>query len=62
MKKSLFNVIVAKTGYVVCPECTLVEAAQCKKELIEIDKADGTYEKGFYAIVRANEPYCYHIV
>jgi hypothetical protein len=48
----MFNVICAD-GYVVCKCDSLKEAAQCKAELITIDKADGVYEKGFYKIVRA---------
>ena len=40
-------------GYVVCECDSLKEAAQCKAELISIDKADGTYEKDFYKIIRA---------
>ena len=45
--------IIASDGYVVCECESLKEAAQCKEELSAIDKADGTYEKGFYKIVRA---------
>ena len=45
--------IIASDGYVVCECESLKEAAQCKAELIAIDKADGTYEKGFYKIIRA---------
>ena len=45
--------IITNDGYVVCECESLKEAAQCKAELIAIDKADGTYEKGFYKIVRA---------
>lgn len=48
----MFNVICAD-GYVVCKCNSLEEAAQCKVELIAIDKADGVYKKGFYKIVRA---------
>ena len=43
--------IITNDGYVVCECESLKEAAQCKAELIAIDKADGTYEKGFYKIV-----------
>ena len=45
--------IITNDGYVVCECESLKEAAQCKAELIAIDKSDGTYEKGFYKIVRA---------
>ena len=45
--------IITNDGYVVCECESLKEAAQCKAELIAIDKADGTYDKGFYKIVRA---------
>ena len=45
--------IITNDGYVVCECESFKEAAQCKAELIAIDKADGTYEKGFYKIVRA---------
>ena len=48
----MFNVCTTD-GYVVCECDSLKEAAQCKAELIAIDKADGVYEKGFYKIVRA---------
>lgn len=48
----MFNVCTTD-GYVVCECDSLKEAAQCKAELIDIDKADGVYEKGFYKIVRA---------
>lgn len=44
--------VCATDGYVVCECGSLKEAAQCKAELIAIDKADGVYEKGFYKIVR----------
>ena len=44
--------IITNDGYVVCECESFKEAAQCKAELIAIDKADGTYEKGFYKIVR----------
>ena len=44
--------VCATDGYVVCECDSLKEAAQCKAELIAIDKADGVYEKGFYKIVR----------
>lgn len=45
--------IITNDGYVVCECESLKEAAQCKAELIAIDKEDRTYEKGFYKIVRA---------
>ena len=45
--------IITNDGYVVCECESLMEAAQCKAELIAIDKEDRTYEKGFYKIVRA---------
>lgn len=49
-----YNVIIAETGEVVCSDCaTLTEAAQCKKELVELDRAYGVYEEGFYKIKRA---------
>lgn len=44
--------VCATDGYVVCECGSLKEAAQCKAELIAIDKADGVYKKGFYKIVR----------
>lgn len=49
----MFNVICATDGYVVCGCNSLKEAAQCKLELIAIDKEDGVYEDGFYKIVKA---------
>ena len=53
MKKEVRNYqVVTKDGEVVCDDCTFVEAAQCRKELIELDKADGTYEQGFYILKR----------
>ena len=45
--------IITNDGYVVCECESLKEAAQCKAELIAIDKEDRTYEKGSYKIVRA---------
>lgn len=50
-----YNVIVRKTGEVVCENCTRTEALLCVKELIAIDKAEGTFESGFYAIVEVFE-------
>ncbi len=45
--------IVTPANYVVCSDIdALKEAVSCKRELIEIDKSDGTYEEGFYKIVR----------
>ena len=53
MKKGLRNYqVVTKDGIVVCDNCTEEEAIGCRRELITIDKADGTYEKGFYVIRR----------
>lgn len=49
----MYNVICVTDGYVLCECNSLKEAAQCKAELIAIDKADGVYTKGFYKIVRA---------
>ena len=40
--------IITNDGYVVCECESLKEAAQCKAELIAIDKADGTYEKTIF--------------
>ena len=45
--------IITDVGYVVCECSSFKEAVQCRAELNEIDKEDGTYEKGFYKIVRA---------
>lgn len=53
MRDIRYNVIVADTKEIVCECNSLVEAVACRKELIEIDKADGVYEKGFYGLVRA---------
>ena len=44
--------IITNDGYVVCECESLKEDAQCKAELIAIDKEDGTYEKGFYKIYK----------
>lgn len=41
-----------KYGELVCDNCTFAEAAQCKHELICMDKTDGVYEKGFYIMKR----------
>lgn len=48
----MYNVICTTDRYVVCECNSFEEAAQCKAELIAIDKVDGVYEKGFYKIVR----------
>ena len=45
--------IITDGGYVVCECSSFKEAVECRAELIAIDKEDGTYEKGFYKIVRA---------
>ena len=41
-----------KFNELVCGDCTFKEAVAMKHELIDMDKADGTYEKGFYVMVR----------
>lgn len=43
---------VIANGCVVCQCHSFKEAMKCKAELITIDKADKTYIKGFYKIVR----------
>ena len=52
MKEHYFN-IVTPSGYIVCDNLTLPEAAKALKELNELDKKDGTWEPNFYKIVRA---------
>lgn len=52
MKRKVTHLVVAPNGEKVCFCESLKEAARCRAELIAIDKADGTYEKGFYKIVR----------
>ena len=53
MAEVKYNIVVAETGEVVCSDCTFEEAAQCKKELIALDKLYGVYEKGSYKLQRA---------
>lgn len=45
-------IVTTMEGDIVCDNCTFIEAAQCMKELIAMDKLDGTYEKKFYQIKR----------
>ena len=44
--------IITPDGYIVCDNLTRSEAIQCKRELIRMDKLDGTYEPHFYRIIK----------
>lgn len=46
--------IVTHDGCIVLHDLTRSEAIKCKRELIRIDKADGTYEPHFYRIIEHN--------
>lgn len=51
-KPKITHHIIAPNGYIVCECESMLKAVRCRKELIDTDKSDGTYEKDFYKIVR----------
>ena len=48
-------IIKTKDGYVVDKCKLLLEACQLRRDLYEQDRRDGTFEAGYYRIVRVDE-------
>ena len=46
--------IVTHDGCIVLDDLTRSEAIKCKRELIRIDKVDGTYKPHFYKVIEHN--------